>query len=90
MGPHKKGNLNADVEIKVVEVKTKLGGQYVNYKAEGFANDINNICREDQGNVQRIFEQYARVMKRLGLTLNADKIEILALHVEGILEYKVV
>ena len=38
-------NLNADSEVVKVEVKTKISGQNVNYKAGGFADDINVICK---------------------------------------------
>ena len=49
-------NLNGDAEIKVVEVKTNLSGQCMNYEAGGFADEINVICTGDQGSVQRIFD----------------------------------
>ena len=68
----------------------KLSTQCVNYKAGGFADDINIICRGDRDSVQRIFGQYERLMKRRGLIPNADKTEILALHTDEILEYEVV
>ena len=72
-----------------MEVKTKISNQCVNYKAGGFADDINIICRYDRRSIQRIFWQYERLTKRSGLTLNADKTEILALHTEDILEYNI-
>ena len=82
-------NINADQDIKIVEVITRMSRQQVNYKAGGFADDINVICGGDRGSVQRIFVQYERLTKRSGLTLNADKTEILALHTEDIIEYEV-
>jgi hypothetical protein len=83
-------NLNADSEIVKVEVKTKISGLNVNYKAGGFADDINVICKGNRSSVQRIFEQYERLTRRSGLTLNADKTEILALHTDDIMEYDIV
>jgi predicted nucleic acid-binding OB-fold protein len=82
-------NINADKDIKIVEVITRISRQQVNYKAGGFADDINVICGGDRGSEQRIFVQYERLTKRSGLTLNADKTEILALHTEDIIEYEV-
>ena len=73
----------------MVEIKTKISNQCVNYKAGGFADDINIICRGNQISIRRIFWQYERLTRRSGLTLNADKTEILVLHTEDILEYEV-
>ena len=36
-------NINADSNIDMVEIKTKISKQCVNYKAGGFADDINII-----------------------------------------------
>ena len=83
-------NLNADAEIKTIKVKTKLSKIDVNYKAGGYADDINVLCKSDRGSLQRIFWHYERLTKRSGLTLNADKTEILALNSDEIIEYDVI
>ena len=82
-------NINDDRNIDVVDIKTKISNLQVNYKAGGFADDINVICKGNLRSIQRIFWQYERLTKRSGLTLNADKTEILALHTEDILEFEV-
>ena len=41
-------NLNAEKEIKIVEISTKMTKTKVNYKAGGFADDNNVICRGDR------------------------------------------
>ena len=59
-------NINEDRNIDVVEVKTKISNQRVNYKAGGFADDINIICKSNRRSIQRIFWQYERLTAGAG------------------------
>ncbi len=46
-------------------------------KALAYADDITCILKNDSNNLQGIFDEYGRLSKASGLTLNADKTEIL-------------
>jgi hypothetical protein len=82
-------NINKDPLIRTVEIKTKITGKEVNYKDGAFADDVDVICRADNGSVQRVFEQYEKLTVRSGLELNAEKTEILALNTGRRLTYDV-
>ena len=82
-------NINKDPLIRTVEIKTKITGKEVNYKDGAFADDVDVICRADNGSVQRVFEQYEKLTIRSGLELNADKTEILVWNTGRRLTYDV-
>jgi hypothetical protein len=73
-------NLNADNEIKIIELQTNISKKYVNYKTGAFADDIGVLCKGEPASVQKVFTQYERLSRRSGLVLNADKTEILLLY----------
>jgi exonuclease III len=73
-------NINNNKSIKPVEIRkntNKLKGQH---KACGFADDISVACMNDRKSVSQIFVEYQRLTNKSGLTLNADKTEILNLN----------
>ena len=72
-------NLNANKKIKSIALETKITKKVVCHKASGYADDISIVCRGDNESVQMVFDEYQRLTDRSGLTLNADKTEILRL-----------
>jgi hypothetical protein len=50
------------------------------HKASGFADDVSVICVDDGISLKQIFREYQRLTDKSGLTLNAEKTEILTLH----------
>jgi len=51
----------------------------IKHKASGFADDISVISMNDNESINNIFYEYQRLTNKSGLTLNADKTEILNL-----------
>jgi hypothetical protein len=74
-------NINGNALIKKVHV-TNRKSIVVNHKACGFADDINVICLNDNESINEIFKEYQRLTNKSGLTLNADKTEILNINGE--------
>ena len=72
-------NINKNDKIKPIELITKNSKLRCIHKACGFADDISIICSDDQVSINEIFAEYQRLTNKSGLTLNADKTEILSL-----------
>ena len=72
-------NLNNNAKIKGVRISSKLTKETINHKASGFADDISVITMNDIESINNIFYEYQRLTNKSGLTLNADKTEILNL-----------
>jgi exonuclease III len=73
-------NLNNNDKIKPIVIKTKFKTLQRRHKASGFADDISVACMNDSESVNNIFAEYQRLTNLSGLTLNADKTEILNLN----------
>jgi hypothetical protein len=71
-------NLNNNSRIKSVKL-TKKGSEGINHKTCGFADDISVLCQSDSESINEIFVEYQRLTNKSGLTLNADKTEILTI-----------
>jgi hypothetical protein len=52
-------------------------------KAVGYADDVNGLLKNSARGLQAIFDEYERLTKLSGLTLNADKTEIMRLRKNG-------
>jgi len=76
-------NLNNNVRIKGVTITSKVMKDNVKHKASGFADDISVISMNDNESINNIFYEYQRLTNKSGLTLNADKTEILNLTEEN-------
>ncbi len=74
-------NLNHNKRIKVVEINRKGNTEkyWTSHKACGFADDVSVICTDDKVSLQQVFFEYQRLTDMSGLTLNAEKTEILCL-----------
>ena len=48
-------------------------------KAFAYADDVNLVTKNDQRSIKAVFKEYGRLTKASGLTLNADKTEIMRL-----------
>jgi hypothetical protein len=72
-------NLNNNAKIKGVRISSKLIKEMINHKASGFADDISVITMNNIESINNIFYEYQRLTNKSGLTLNADKTEILNL-----------
>ena len=72
-------NVNNNRKIRGVEIYTKSGGK-IEYKINGYADDIAVISTLDKESVRQIFKEYERLSLRSGLVLNADKTEIINLN----------
>jgi hypothetical protein len=72
-------NINKNPKIKPIILTTKKSKKNFFHKACGFADDISIICRDDQESINEIFLEYQRLTNKSGLTLNAEKTEILIL-----------
>ena len=70
-------NIIANRQIQIVDIRTRLTGLEIKAKAGGFADDVWVLCRNDNRSIQGIFTEYDRLTRRSGLTLNANKTEIL-------------
>ena len=73
----------------MINLETKITKEKVGAKAGGFADDVGAVCKSDALSVQKVFTQYERLTRRSGLTLNADKTEILALHSDKKITYDI-
>jgi hypothetical protein len=80
-------NLNKNKKLKQITIKNKKNNLNNVLKASGFADDISVICMNDEESVREIFIEYQRLIKLSGLTLNADKTEILNLNPNSDKEY---
>ena len=60
-------NLNADIRIREIELKTNITKQDIKFKAGAFADDVGALCRSDNASIQSVFEQYEKLTKRSGL-----------------------
>jgi hypothetical protein len=74
-------NLNKNSKIKPITITSKLSKITIQHKASGFADDVSVACHNDQESIEEIFSEYQKLTDRSGLTLNADKTEILNLNV---------
>ncbi len=79
-------NLNSNKKIKKIEV-TNSNSVVINHKACGFADDVNVICKNDEESIKEIFSEYQRLTDKSGLTLNADKTEIMNINGENKIFY---
>jgi hypothetical protein len=73
-------NPNADMEIKAINLITKISKENVNFIAGAFADDVGALCKNDRNSIQKVFTQYERLTRKSGLELNAEKTEILAIN----------
>ena len=73
-------NLNADLEIKVIELETPISKDKINFKLDAFADDVGALCRGDFNSIQNVFTQYERLTRKSRLVLKAEKTEILVLN----------
>ncbi len=73
-------NLNNNCRIAPVKLKCKKDISVQVHKACGFADDISVICMNNKVSVQQVFREYQRLTDKSGLTLNAEKMEILSLY----------
>ena len=79
-------NINSNSKIKQVVIKNSKNRLLNSHKASGFADDISVICRNDRESVELIFKEYQRLTDKSGLTLNADKTELINLNTESKVE----
>jgi hypothetical protein len=80
-------NLNNNSEITPVKFICPLKNKPVKaHKACGFADDVSVICIDDGISLKQIFREYQRLTDKSGLTLNADKTEILTLHPDTLIK----
>jgi hypothetical protein len=75
-------NLNQNRRIKSVKIVNR-GSEEINHKTFGFADDVSVICQNDVESIREIFAEYQRLTNKSGLTLNADKTEILNISCEA-------
>jgi hypothetical protein len=75
-------NLNNNKLIKHVQISNspRRNISDIIHKACGFADDISVICMDDKVSLNQVFREYQRLTDTSGLTLNADKTEILNLN----------
>jgi hypothetical protein len=84
-------NLNANKGIRQIEIGNKQLKLNKVHKASGFADDISIICMNDEESLKEIFNEYQRLTNLSGLTLNADKTEILNLNpLSDIIYYNII
>jgi hypothetical protein len=75
-------NLNSNNKIKKIDVINN-NSVVINHKACGFADDVNIICKNDEESIKEIFSEYQRLTDKSGLTLDADKTEIMNINGEN-------
>ncbi len=73
-------NINKNDQIKPVQIRSNNKTLEGYHKACGFADDISIACMNDRKSVNLIFSEYQRLTDKSGLTLNADKTEIIKLN----------
>ncbi len=75
-------NINHNKKISHIKIKLKpsTNSSEVIHKACGFADDVSVICMDDKTSLNQIFHEYQRLTDKSGLSLNADKTEILILN----------
>jgi len=75
-------NLNNNREIKPITISNIHNSKktIISHKASGFADDISVVCMDDSASLSQIFLEYQRLTNKSGLTLNADKTEIICLN----------
>lgn len=78
-------NINRNEMIKKVTILSGKTRTVINHKACGFADD-SVICYNDPESMNQIFLEYQRLTNQSGLTLNADKTEILNLNSQNHLQ----
>ena len=76
-------NIKANCQIKGVIVTSKSTRKNMEYKVNGYADDIAITIMNDQDSVNQLFKEYERLTMKSGLELNADKTEILNLGPSG-------
>jgi hypothetical protein len=76
-------NLNKNEQIKPIQVRQNNNKLRAIHKACGFADDISVISMNDAKSISSIFSEYQRLTDKSGLTLNADKTEIIKLNVNS-------
>jgi hypothetical protein len=73
-------NLNHNSKIKSVQTNSGQKNKIViSHKASGFADDVSVVCMDDGISLSQVFAEYQRLTDKSGLTLNAEKTEILSL-----------
>jgi hypothetical protein len=75
-------NLNNNRDIKPITISNIHNSKktIISHKASGFADDISVVCMDDSASLSQIFLEYQRLTNKSGLTLNADKTEIICLN----------
>ena len=76
-------NLESNRNIK--GVRSALAGEDLP-KIYAFADDVNGLIANDATSLQEVFNEYGRLTNKSGLTLNADKTEIMPFSTEGYVE----
>jgi hypothetical protein len=79
-------NLNNNNKIEQVDIKNKKNRLNTIHKASGFADDVSIICKNNDQSIKEIFMEYQRLTNLSGLTLNAEKTEILNLNPKALKE----
>jgi hypothetical protein len=77
-------NINKNKLIQHVIVKKGVYKMKGIHKASGFADDISIISMGDSVSIKQIFVEYQRLTNQSGLTLNADKTEIINLYPDSL------
>jgi hypothetical protein len=77
-------NINSNKLIRYVPVRKGMKKLKGSHKASGFADDISIISMSDDVSIKQIFMEYQRLTNKSGLTLNADKTEILNLYPDSV------
>ena len=72
-------NIKANPRINGVEMTSKLTRKSIEYKVNGYADDIAITIMNNPTSVNQLFKEYERLTIKSGLELNADKTEILNL-----------
>ncbi len=69
--------MNENKRIEPITFKSKLTKTVCKHKANGYADDIALVCKNNLGSIQVVFFEYERFTKKSRLELDADKTEIL-------------
>jgi hypothetical protein len=76
-------NILANRHIEIIEINTRITNLKLNSKTGAFADDIWTLCKNNNESIQGVFTEYERLTNKSGLTLNANKFEILTIHDSG-------
>jgi hypothetical protein len=76
-------NLNSNEKIKPILLPGTTRVTSALHKACGFADDVSILSKNNKESIIEIFREYQRLTDKSGLTLNAEKTEILNLNPES-------